>query len=69
MPKKKRNYGGSKMKIRRLYELLNGYSTSLNDEVCFYDMDDNELELADIDGDDGEIVIIFEQKPSTTETE
>ena len=50
------------MKVRRLYELMNDYSTSLNDEILFYDGDDNELEIADIDGDDGEVVVIFEQK-------
>ena len=55
------------MKVRRFYELLNRYSTSLNDEILFYDSNDNELELADIDGDDGEIVMIFKQKSKTTE--
>ena len=55
------------MKVRRFYELLNRYSTSLNDEIFIYDSNDNELELADIDGDDGEIVMIFKQKSKTTE--
>lgn len=55
------------MKIGKLLELMYNYSTSLNDEILFYDSNDNELELADIDGDDREIVIIFEEKPSTTE--
>lgn len=57
------------MKVRRFYELLNGYSTSLNDEIFIYDMNNNELELFDIDGDEGEIVMIFDQKPSATEVE
>lgn len=57
------------MKVKRLLELINGYSRSGNDEILIYDSNDNELELADIDGDDGEIVIIFEQKPSATEVE
>lgn len=56
-----------KMKVRRLFELINGYSKSLNDEIFIYDSNDNELELFDIDGDEGEIVMIFEQKSSTTE--
>lgn len=55
------------MKVRRLFELINGYSTSLNDEIFIYDMNDNKLELFDIDGDEGEIVMIFGQKPNTTE--
>lgn len=55
------------MKVRRFYELLNRYSTSLNDEIFMYDSNDNELELFDIDGDEGEIVMIFEPKHSTTE--
>lgn len=57
------------MKVKRFFELMNGYSTSLKDEILFYDSNDNELKLVDIDGDDGEIVIIFEQKPSITEVE
>ncbi|MDU3456652.1 MAG: hypothetical protein E7F47_01955 [Peptoniphilus harei] len=57
------------MKVRRFYELLNGYSTSLNDEIFIYDMNNNERELFDIDGDEGEIVMIFDQKPSATEVE
>lgn len=56
-----------KMKVKRLFELINGYSKSLNDEIFIYDSNDNELELFDIDGDEGEIVMIFEQKSSTTE--
>lgn len=46
---------------------MNDYSTSLNDEILFYDSNGNELKLADIDGDDGEISIIFEQKTSIAE--
>ena len=57
------------MKVGRLLELINGYSTSRNDEVFIYDGNDNELELFDIDGDEGEIVMIFDQKPSATEVE
>lgn len=57
------------MKVKRLFELINGYSRSLNDEILFYDSNDNELKLADIDGDEGEIMMIFEQKSSTTEVE
>lgn len=57
------------MKVKRFFELINGYSTSLNDEIFIYDMNDNELELFDIDGDEGEIVMIFGQKPSITEVE
>ena len=49
------------MKVRRLYELINRYSRSLDDEISFYDSNDNELKLADIDGDDGQILIVFEQ--------
>lgn len=49
------------MKVRRLYELINRYSRSLDDEISFYDSNDNELKLADIDGDDGQLYIIFEQ--------
>lgn len=49
------------MKVRRLYELINRYSRSLNDEILFSDSNDNELKLADIDGDDGQLYIIFEQ--------
>lgn len=49
------------MKVRRLYELINRYSGSLNDEILFSDSNDNELKLADIDGDDGQILIVFEQ--------
>lgn len=56
-----------KMKVKRLFELINGYSKSLNDEIFIYDSNDNELELFDIDGNEGEIVMIFEQKSSTTE--
>lgn len=55
------------MKVKRLFELINGYSKSLNDEIFIYDGNDNELELFDIDGDEGEIVMIFDQKPSVTE--
>lgn len=57
------------MKVGRLLELINGYSTSRNDEIFIYDGNDNELELFDIDGDEGEIVMIFDQKPSATEVE
>lgn len=57
------------MKVKRLFELINGYSKSLNDEIFIYDSNDNELELFDIDGDEGEIVMIFDQKPSITEVE
>lgn len=49
------------MKVRRLYELINRYSRSLDDEILFSDSNDNELKLADIDGDDGQLYIIFEQ--------
>lgn len=55
------------MKVKRLFELINGYSKSLNDEIFIYDSNDNELELFDIDGNEGEIVMIFDQKPSVTE--
>lgn len=57
------------MKVRRLYELINRYSRSLDDEISFYDSNDNELKLADIDGDDGQILIVFEQKSKGTEEE
>lgn len=57
------------MKVKRFFELMNDYSTSLNDEILFYDSNGNELKLADIDGDDGEISIIFEQKTSIAEVE
>lgn len=57
------------MKIERLLELIYNYRKSLNDEILFYDSNDNELKLADIDGDEGEIMMIFEQKSSTTEVE
>lgn len=49
------------MKVRRLYELINRYSRSLDDEILFFDSNDNELKLADIDGDDGQIYVVFEQ--------
>lgn len=49
------------MKVRRLYELINRYSRSLDDEILFSDSNDNELKLADIDGDDGQIYVVFEQ--------
>lgn len=52
------------MRVGRLLELINGYSRSRNDEILIYDSNDNELELWDIDGDDGKIVVIFEQKSS-----
>ena len=55
------------MRVGRLLELINGYSGSRNDEILIYDSNDNELELCDIDGDDGEIVVIFEQKSSEAE--
>ena len=55
------------MKVGRLLELINGYSRSRNDEILIYDSNDNELELCDIDGDDGEIVVIFEQTSSAAE--
>lgn len=55
------------MKVGRLLELINGYSRSLNDEIFIYDSNDNELDLVDMDGDDGEIVMIFEPKPSGIE--
>lgn len=57
------------MKVKRFFELMNDYSTSLNDEILFYDSNGNEVKLADIDGDDGEISIIFEQKTSIAEVE
>lgn len=57
------------MKIERLLELLYNYNKSLNDKILFYDSNGNELKLADLDGDEGEIVMIFEQKPSITEVE
>lgn len=43
------------------------HSQSLNDEILFYDSNGNELDLVDMDGDDGEIVMIFEPKPSGIE--
>lgn len=55
------------MKIERLLELMYNYSKSLNDKILFYDGYGSELKLVDIDGDDGEIVMIFDQKPSVTE--
>lgn len=57
------------MKVKRFFELMNDYSTSLNDEILFYNSNDNELELVDIDGDDGQILIVFEKKSSATEVE
>lgn len=57
------------MKIERLLELMYNYSKNLNDKILFYDGNGNELALCDIDGDEGEIVMIFEQKSSVTEVE
>lgn len=57
------------MKVRRLYELINGHRTSLNDEISFYDNDDNKLELIDIYEDNGKIIVIFEQQSGTTKVE
>lgn len=57
------------MKVRVLYELLERYSVSLNDEILFYDRNDNKLEMNDIDGDDGVVVVVFEQKSNSTEVE
>ena len=57
------------MKVRRLYELLYGYSMSLDDEILFYDSGGDEVEVADIDGDDGYIIVTLEQKSSETEVE
>lgn len=57
------------MKVRKVYELINKYSTSLNDEILFYDSNGNEIKLADIDGDDGQIHVVFEQKSKGTEEE
>lgn len=45
------------MKVRKVYELLNRYSASLNDEILFYDSNGDELKLADIDADDGDIIV------------
>lgn len=55
------------MKIGKLLELMYNHSQSLNDEILFYDSNGNELDLVDMDGDDGEIVMIFEPKPSGIE--
>lgn len=55
------------MKIGKLLELMYHYSQNLNDEILFYDSNDNKLDLVDMDGDDGEIVMIFEPKPSGIE--
>lgn len=55
------------MKVRKLYELINNYITNLNAKIIFYDSNDNELELADIDGDDDIVLVIFEKKSSATE--
>lgn len=55
------------MKVGRLLELINGYSRSLNDEILFYDSDNNELELFDTEGHKGEIIVVFKQKSRTTE--
>lgn len=57
------------MKVRRLYESINSHRTSLNDEISFYDNDDNKLELIDIYEDNGKIVVIFEQKSNATEVD
>lgn len=55
------------MKIGKLLELMYNYSQSLNDEILFYDSDNNELELFDMEGNKEEIVIVFKQKSRTTE--
>lgn len=55
------------MKIGKLLELMYNHSQSLNDEILFYDSDNNELELFDMEGNKGEIVIVFKQKSRTTE--
>lgn len=55
------------MKIGKLLELMYNYSQSLNDEILFYDSDNNELELFDMEGNKEEIVIVFKQKFRTTE--
>lgn len=60
---------GDKMKVRKLYELINNYITNLNAKIIFYDSNDNELELADIDGDDDIALVIFRQKSNTAEVE
>lgn len=57
------------MKVRKLYELINNYITNLNAKIIFYDSNDNELELADIDGDDDIALVIFRQKSNTAEVE
>ena len=57
------------MKIERLLALLYNYSKSLNEEILIYDSDNNELELFDIERYKGKIVMIFDQKSSTTEVE
>lgn len=43
------------------------YSQNLNDEILFYDSDNNELELFDMEENKGEVVIVFKQKSRTTE--
>lgn len=55
------------MKIGKLLELMYRYSQSLDDEILLYDSDNNELELFDMEGNKGEIIIVFKQKSSTTE--
>lgn len=55
------------MKIGKLLELMYNYSQSLTDEILFYDSNGNELTVVDMDGDDGEVVITFEQKIDKTE--
>ncbi len=57
------------MKVRKVYELINKYSTSLNDEILFYDSNGNEIKLADIDGDDGEIFVILNKNLVQPEVE
>lgn len=55
------------MKVKRLLELLYNYIPSLNDDILFYDSDNNELELFDTEGHKGEIIVVFKQKSRTTE--
>lgn len=45
------------MKVRKLYELINEYCTTLDDEILIYDSNGDELKLADIDADDGDILV------------
>lgn len=57
------------MKVRKVYELLNKYSASFNDEILFYDSNGNEIKLAAIDGDDGEIIVVLNKTLMQPEVE